>query len=316
MILYTGGKTGGHIIPLVSLIDNKDESIYVGYSGYLEEKICKENNITFIGLDSKNGKLTNIFKGIVFLFKRLKKLKIKAVVSTGGFVSAPLIFYAILKRIPIYLLEENLIMGKFNQYIYPFASKIFLAHPLPKMKKKFIHTGIPMKDITVSNKNEKYDVLIIGGSLGSKPLCDIAYSVSKNYKTLLIAGRYYNEYKEDYNLKIIEFSNDIYNLIQNSKIVISRCGAVATYEVMYLNKPLIVVPSEKTKRNHQVINAKYFDDNGLALMVKEDELKDNLIEKINNIMTNVDLKIEMTIRQRLYIKKDSKERIRRIINEL
>ena len=83
-----------------------------------------------------------------------------------------------------------------------------------------------------------------------------------------------------------------------------------------MNKPLIVVPSEKTKRNHQVINAKYFDDNGLALMVKEDELKDNLIEKINNIMTNVDLKIEMTIRQRLYIKKDSKERIRRIINEL
>ena len=56
MLYFTGGKTGGHIFPLVNLIKSIDTpSKYVGYNDFLEEKVCKDNGIDFVGLDYKKG---------------------------------------------------------------------------------------------------------------------------------------------------------------------------------------------------------------------------------------------------------------------
>lgn len=269
MYCFTGGKTGGHIYPLINFIKaTKIKSIYVGYKDFLEEKVCNQNNIKFIGLNYKKG-MINIFKCINELDKKLEKYNIEGVISTGGFVSLPLIIYAIKNKIPIYLYEENTILGRFNKLMYPFCKKMFLTYPIKRMKKKYKVVGLPMA-LKPSFIAYKYDFLIIGGSLGSKPLCNLALKLSNNYNVLLIAGRYYDEYKNKVNS--IKYSNSIYELITASKVVITRGGAMSTYEVMYINRPLIIVPSEKTKGNHQIKNATFLSENKCAIMIRENDL--------------------------------------------
>ena len=310
MIIFTGGKTGGHIIPLINIIKNINaNSLYIGYKGFLEEKICKKNMVEFIGIDVFKGKYKTIVKGYKFLKNRLKNIKVDAVVSTGGFVSTPAILFAIKNKIPIYLIEENLILGAFNKLFYPFCKKMFLAYDLNKKRKKYEVVGLPL----FIDKNEykiEYDILIIGGSLGSKKLCDLAPILSKRYRVLLIAGRYSDGYKSSL-YETINYSNELHKLIKKSKIIISRAGAMTLGEIMYINKPLICIPSKNTKGNHQYYNAKYFDDNRSLIMLDEDIAKKNILSIVSSLDEE---KISSMLKsQNKIIKKDA---LKTIINEL
>jgi len=314
MLYFTGGKTGGHIFPLVNLIKSIDTpSKYVGYNDFLEEKVCKDNGIDFVGLDYKKGYF-NILKCVKKLNKLIDKNNVSCVISTGGFVSAPLVIYAILNKIPIYLFEENTILGSFNKIMYPFCKKMFVAYKMGKMKKKYVHTGLPMKKIK-EHCSYDYDILIIGGSLGSKPLCDLALRLNKSYKVLLVAGRYYNDYKNK-NINIIEFSNDIYTLILSSRCVITRGGAMSMYEVMYLKRPLIVIPSENTKKNHQVINAKLLSEKKALIMVRESDMNLLIDKKIKKVLYDSSYKNKMLEKQKDIIVNDSAQLIMRVIKNV
>lgn len=305
--IYTGGKTGGHITPIINLAKKDNDYLYIGIKGFLEEKISNENNINFLGLEFKNIP-SYIFKAYNKLNKLFKSKRIEYIFSTGGFVSLPILFYGVIHNIPIFLFEPNIIIGRTNKLFYPFCKRLLLGYPI-KNKGRMVHCGIPL-DINKANPKIKYDILIIGGSLGSRYLCELSATLNKKYKILLISGRFYDEYKDKCNT--IKYSNNIYSLIEESNIVISRAGAITASELIYINKPFIVIPSEKTKDNHQVINAKYFSDRKACLIHYENEGINNLYEKIH-YLNNLDNYINMIINQRRLICNDSINKIREII---
>ena len=49
---------------------------------------------------------------------------------------------------------------------------------------------------------------------------------------------------------IIDYSNNIYSLMNEARVVISRAGAITISELIYINKPFITIPSKNTKDNH------------------------------------------------------------------
>lgn len=300
MLAYTGGKTGGHIYPLIRLIeeDNK-KALYIGYKNSLEEKICNQNDkISFIGLNASNSKnkYLKAIKGYKELNNKLKNYKIEAIISSGGFVAIPACIYAIKNKIPLFLLEENLVVGRVNELFYPFCKKMYLGYELDKMKKKYMLTGLPIKKIDNSTLNNEYDILIIGGSLGSKKLCELAIGLKDEYKCLLIAGNYYLDYEHYSNIKVIDYSNDIISLMKKSKIIIARAGAQTSAEIFKVNKPYICIPSLNTMKNHQYINALYFKNKGACIMCDENSLEE-LKSNINNILNNDSIIINMKASQ-------------------
>ena len=241
MIILCGGKTGGHIIPLIAISKKINDVIYIGNKNSLEEKICKENNILFFGLETKN----NVYSIIKNNFK-IKFNHIDCIISTGGFISMPVLIYGILHKIPIYLIEGNTTFGITNKFFSYFSNKVFLAYPCKKMKKKYVITGLPTLINSNIYEHFDFDILIIGGSLGSKPLCDLIYSLNENFKIILIAGRYYKDYQNIKNVKAFEYRNDLNSLMKQAKIIISRAGAMTTYEIFLLNKVSIIIPSKNT----------------------------------------------------------------------
>ena len=303
-------------MPLISIINKiKNDSLYIGQSDSLEEKICKQNNIRFIGYKKGNSRIDSILLGYKSISKVLKSYKVNAVIASGGFVSMPACLYAIRHKIPLFLLEENVILGDSNKLFYPFCKKLFLAYELDKSKSKAIISGMPLRKMSINNYNESFDILIIGGSLGSKILCDAAVKLSDNYKVCLIAGNYSDDYKSNENLNVISFSNDIYILMKKAKVIIARAGASTCSEIFFLNRPFICIPSMKTKKNHQYYNAKFFSENGACLLCLEKDIDKNLKLTVDNLINNENMKVNMYNSQNKLVKRNADEIIIKSIKE-
>lgn len=87
---------------------------YIGFKGYLEERLASENNIKFIGLEKKNNRfLFYLDNNIMISISKLIN-NVDAVISSGGGHSFHILKYAKRKKIPFYLIEENIKMGWVN----------------------------------------------------------------------------------------------------------------------------------------------------------------------------------------------------------
>lgn len=316
MYAYTGGKTGGHILPLLCLIEKSaTEAVYIGQTGNLEERLCREKNIPFIGIKKYSSRLKSAIFGYFLLKKTLKSYKIDALISSGGYISLSACMYAVRSRIPIFLLEENVVMGSLNKAISPFCKRMFLAYDLGLKKQKYFVSGIPLREKKSSVSFLKYDVLIIGGSLGSKVLCDLAEPVSREYRVCLIAGRFKEEYKENPRLTVIEYSDDIYTLMEQSSVIIARAGASTSAEIFYLGRPYICVPSMKTKKNHQYCNAKYFSEAKACILCLENDARKQVVKDVHSLLHNEQMRLNMARAQEKLIRADAAEIILSEIKE-
>lgn len=312
MIVLTGGKTGGHIVPLLAIAEQLDSICYVGAKNSLEERLCVQRKIQFVGLHLDSHHIVQILKA----YREIKLTNVTAILSTGGYVSAPMLLYGIVHRIPIYLLEENVIMGRTNRIFSCFAKKVFLTYPLPKMKKKYEVVGLPLSQkLKPLNHIFQFDILIIGGSLGSKPLCELSSVLNKKYKICLIAGKYESDYKHLNQVVTLSYADDLIELMKRAKLVISRAGASTTYELFTYRRPCILIPSKKTKQNHQYLNALYFEEKGCCKLLKEDEAKDRILLLVNQMLNDQQLILNMQTAQQKIVKTDSTTKIIEQIQE-
>lgn len=277
-IVLTGGGSAGHIIPLLRLKDNlKNENItfyYVGFNDSLESKIVKD--VIFFGLDKKKGK----FKKYIYSFykKKLnlyfKNIKIDKVISTGGFNSYPMCEYARRNKIDLYLIEENAKKGLLVEVYKFFAKKTFTAF---KINKKYIHSINPACFFVQKENIKEYDMTFIGGSLGSDVISSLALKLrNSGYKIALVTTRKELKYKkyENDNFKVLGFVDSL-ELFSKSNLVITRAGSSTIHELIKLNIPFIVIPSSKTKRNHQILNALYFHKRNLCVYFDEKKVNSN-----------------------------------------
>lgn len=275
-ILFLGGKSAGHIIPNLRFIEYyKDKynfkSYYLGFKGYIEEKIVPKN-IDFILINRPKNKYKFILSKKIYkeIETKLKNIKIDIVISTGGGHSFHGLLYAVIKKIPYYLLEENIIFGSVNKLFKKKSKTVFTAFNIKK-NKKYVHALNPSALINKEEHPKKYDFLFIGGSLGSDIIANTAIKMRKlPYQTLLIAGNKYEKYKkyENDNLKVIKFGDTIKEF-SSSDVIITRCGSSTLFELIALNKKILMVPSKKTKGNHQVLNAKEFSKQNLGIYINE-----------------------------------------------
>ena len=310
MIILTGGKTGGHITPLIALAKRLDNCLYVGEIGGLEERLCKEHRIKFYGIHIKNNLLNMISTSY-----RIKINNIKCIISTGGYVSVPMLIYGIRNRIPIFMLEGNVVLGRTVKLFKPFTKKIFMSYPCLKESKKIVVSGMPILEKHDLDSNFDFDILIVGSSLGSKPLCDLVYSLNDRYRVLLVAGRYYKNYQNTKNVTVLEYHNNLVGLMKKSKLIISRAGAMSSYEIFSIGKPCIIIPSINVSHNHQVLNAKYFSDVGACLYLDEVDASNEILNKVTNLLNSDNLISDMLYSQRKLTNKKSIDIIIKEIND-
>ena len=207
-ILFTGGGTAGHIVPIIAIIreikriyPKKDlELFYIGpkdkfSSIFLNQEKIKIKYI-FAGKIRRGFSVKNIFQNLIdILFKtpfgifqsffHIFFLNPDLIFSKGGFGSVPPVLVGKIFLTPIFLHESDIIPGKANQFLSKFALEIFVSFPKTKYfpSQKMILVGNPIRKEILDGSEEKAKkffnlsgersiILILGGSQGSQRIND------------------------------------------------------------------------------------------------------------------------------------------------
>ena len=214
MIGITGGGTGGHIFPIIAVVEELrsrsfKDFIWIGQKGGKEEIWARKIKVPFIGIPS--GKLRrylsiknffDIFKiiaGFINSLIILKKGKIDILFSKGGFVSVPPVIAASLYHIPVVTHESDITPGLANKINARFSNVIFVSFEETKnyfKNKNVVVTGNPIRkeikngDAERGRKflrsfldlNEKIPIiLVMGGSLGASSINKVVWSMLEKY---------------------------------------------------------------------------------------------------------------------------------------
>lgn len=307
-IAMTGGGTSGHVTPNIALfpglLNLGFEFIYIGTKNGLEYDLIKNENIPFFEIqagklrryiDIENIKdVSKICKGFFQAYKILKKEKPDVVFSKGGFVSCPVVWAAAKLNIPVVLHESDYTPGLANKLSTPFASKICYAFPetakyLPQDKS--VYTGLPVRselkdgDPLMARQFcgftcDKPTLTIIGGSLGSAYLNDIVRGNLSSLLEIFNICHICGKGKIDETLLNISgycqleyVSDELKDIFAATDIFVSRAGATVIFELLSLNKPMLLVPlSKKASRGDQILNASSFSKCGYAEYIEEENL--------------------------------------------
>ena len=109
-------------------------------------------------------------------------------------------------------------------------------------------------------------------------------------------------------------------MINKSDLCISRAGATSLAEISIMNKPFIAIPLPTSKDNHQMENAKFYENKGCCWVLNQKDLKKcKLLDILSNILDNKpDLMIKKLNLKKLNYKNswnDTNQKIKKIINE-
>lgn len=143
-ILLTGGGTGGHIYPALSIAAAlreklpRMELLYVGTEDGLESRLVPRAGIPFVAVAARGlvGKRPgDVLRGVAALCRgtwqaraALRRFRPHVVVGTGGYVSGPVAAAAVLLRIPVALQEQNAVPGVTNRLLSRFAGFVAAAY--------------------------------------------------------------------------------------------------------------------------------------------------------------------------------------------
>ena len=201
-IIISGGGTGGHIFPALSIADTIKERyplteiLFVGAEGRMEMERVPAAGYQIVGLpvsgfDRKNllkniKVISQLFKSIKKAKKIIKKFNPDIVVGVGGFASGPVLWAANRLGIPTLLQEQNSYAGITNKLLAKKAEKICVAYDGMKKffpDKKIVLTGNPVRkdlEYTEEKRKEAYSyfdldpnkktILVLGGSLGARSI--------------------------------------------------------------------------------------------------------------------------------------------------
>ena len=330
--LIVAGGTGGHIYPALAIINKikekepKSKFLYIGTTDRMEKDIIPKLDIPYVGIEMTGLNRKNVFSNFSVLKKfseavkkageEIDKFKPEIVIGAGGYITAPVLYAAHKKKIPVLIHEQNSIPGVSNKFISGFADKICVSLPnslnlFPK--NKTVYTGNPRSEEIISVKKkykkdlgfdeDKKLVVFVMGSLGSTTMTEklkelIPEFSNKNYQVLIITGnKYYDDYKNievSDNVKIVPFMEDLINYLKDTDLIVSRAGASTIAEITAIGLPAILVPSPYVTNNHQYKNAKELEDNGACRIVEEKDFsKESIIREIDKVFDDKDSYLEM-----------------------
>ena len=337
-ILLSGGGTGGHIYPALAIADElksrfpEIEICFAGTKDGLESTIIPQRGypLKFVrsaGIERrftvKNIKNFSLaVAGMKDASKLLNEFKPDLVVGTGGYASAPILFLAGLKKIPILLQEQNAILGITNRIVQRFAQRIALGapgavHSISGDRKRAFVTGNPVRpeflQITREEAREKLGlkeqeklIVLTGGSRGARNLNQNAVDLHRwaetreDVRLIHVTGSSqwedFRKILENLSLetesskrKVVHYLENMPEVLRAADLIISRSGALALAEIAVCGLPSILIPYPYAAEDHQTANARDFVEAEAAILISDRELTgQQLVDEATSILDNKD----------------------------
>lgn len=227
-ILISGGGTGGHIFPALSIANEIKDMLpntaflFVGAEGRMEmERIPAAGydivGLPIIGFPRKPGVktftfFTNLAQSMRRARRLIKQFKPDVVVGVGGYASGPILRVAARLKFPSLIQEQNSYAGITNRLLAKSVNKICVAYDHMENyfpAAKIVYTGNPVRKSLLDGKSKideartfyqlkkgKKVLLVVGGSLGARTLNnsllkDLKLLSNSDVEVIWQTGKYY-----------------------------------------------------------------------------------------------------------------------------
>ena len=322
-ILITGGGTGGHLTIAKSIKEELNKRgikpIFVGSSngqdklwfeddeGFSKKYFFSTGGVVNKGFLGKIKSLLNILAYSYRCKKIFKEENIDAVFSVGGYSAAPASIASIVFKKPLFIHEQNAVMGKLNSILQKYARAIFSSYFENSPVKDY-----PIRDIFFQNarvRDKIKTIIFLGGSQGASAINNFAKEIApvlkkRGIKIIHQSGkRDYESLKEFYEksgieVDLFEFSKELENKIKEADFAISRSGASTMWELSSCMIPALFIPYPYAAADHQYYNANFLKERKLCFLKRENELDKSIIEEIiNSDISKMSLGLNYTIKQ-------------------
>ena len=327
--IISGGGTGGHIFPALSIanklreLNPETEILFVGAEGRMEMERVPAAGYEIVGLPvaGLQRKLTlsnlalpfKVIRSIRIAKKVIREFRPDIAIGVGGYASAPLLWAASRLGVPTLIQEQNGFAGLTNKILGKNAKAICVAYegmerffPADRIiltgnpiRKEIVPATDQMKQEAMSFYNldpDRKHIFIVGGSLGSgtlnnamKKWIENGCPGGENVEIIWQCGKYYKSsidsfmegFSGDGRTAGIQHSDFIQRMdlaYAAADVVISRSGASSVSELCAAHKASIFVPSPNVAEDHQTHNAMALVSKDAALMVKDSEAGEKLME--------------------------------------
>ncbi len=259
--------------------------------GRLRDRVVEIGGLKRVGLARTARTLVQLPLATARMVAPIGPLASAAVFSMGGYAAGPVVLAAVMRRIPMVLMEPNAMPGMTNRWIGRVAGRAlvnFEETTATFRAERPELTGIPVRPeffaLPPKPRGEPFTVLITGGSRGSRTLNNAAresWPLFRNagFRVRLVhqTGREaYAEIARDFASSGVEgevapFIEDMPAAFAAADLVVSRSGAGAVAEIAAAGKASILVPFPFAADDHQTRNAEALARAGAARLVADRE---------------------------------------------
>lgn len=309
-IVLTAGGTGGHMFPARALAEellSRGHKVSLvtdargqGFGKDLQDVTVHRvsaGGVAGSGLVRKAMSLCKLVIGTFQARKLLKSIKAEAIVAFGGYASVPAGLAGSQLGIPLYLHEQNAVLGRANRLLAGKARNICtsfrkVSHVPAGQESKITLTGNPvrpaimaLRDFPYSTPKEsgRFHILVTGGSQGASVFNTIipdalALIPDEMRKRLHVSQQVRGDGSENiaeaYRSNGIKadlkpFFDDMPERLAQAHIAICRSGASTITELAAAGRPAILVPYPHATDDHQTDNARDFTDAGAGWLMTQ-----------------------------------------------
>ena len=309
-VLIMAGGTGGHVFPALAvarvLRDRGIPVVWLGVPGSMESRLVPANGfpIEWVRVGGVRGKSmktrllapVTVVRAVIQAWRVLRRVRPRAVLGLGGYVSGPGGIAAWLLRIPLLIHEQNAIAGMTNRVLAHFASQVLEAVPgsfPPKVGARARTIGNPVRadiaalpapDVRFANRDSRSRLLIFGGSQGAQRLNSVVPQALAGLSTeirplirhqtgergLEAARAAYAQAQIE--AEVLPFIEDMAEAYAWADLAVCRAGAMTVTELQAVGLGAIFVPLPVATDDHQTQNAEVLVRSGAARVIQERDL--------------------------------------------
>ena len=336
-VVIAGGGTGGHIYPAIGIaqalqrLDITVDIAFIGGAGKLESTLVPQHGFRFLPISVAGfpRRLTlqwfpviwKVGHGITQSLRYIKELQPDVVIGTGGYVSGPVLFAGLLRKIPIAIQEQNASVGLTNGILARWADVAYLAMESVKENSSFRSTkhievtGNPIRPAITAfpRREETYrkfglrpdrkTIFVMGGSQGAHAineaivdalphLTEFADQIQIVHQTgpaeiETVQATYDQTFAsgEEFLYCVKPFFDTVEEIYSIADVMVCRAGGMTIAEVTACGIPAIFIPLPSQTGNNQVLNAQTVAQEGAAVVLEQSTFTvEVLVKNLTNMI--------------------------------
>jgi UDP-N-acetylglucosamine--N-acetylmuramyl-(pentapeptide) pyrophosphoryl-undecaprenol N-acetylglucosamine transferase len=345
-VVIAGGGTGGHLFPGLALADalvaRGVAVAFVGTAQGLEARAVPAAGYPLrllAGRQLRGGgpgralaALAATASGVRGATRLLRELRPRLVIGVGGYASVAVVLAAWPRRLPILLLEQNVVPGAANRLLGRIARRVCVgfAESAPFFPRgRALHTGNPLRAGVLKAagasrpEGTRLGLLVFGGSQGARQLnratlealrllgpAAARFTITHQTGTADLAEVRAGYAALGLDASVVPFIDDMGAAYAAADLVLARAGAMTCAELMAIGLPAVLVPYPHAADDHQRRNAEVLAGAGAAELVLDRDLSgERLAATLGRFAAEPDRRTAMAARARALGRPDAAERV-------